>query len=363
MEFVKAMVSVIIPVYNAEAYLRDIMTDLTNQSYQNMEIIVIDDGSQDGSAGIIQAFAEKDNRIQYIHIPNGGPSKARNIGLGLARGEYIRFIDADDRITSDSMRNMFLPFEENSDIDLVMGNYSTDADNRYFTGEEIEAGFVDSETFAEIFIKHIKTFYFGVPWNKLYKRDIIEQYQIRFNEAIIWCEDFLFNVEYFSKCKKMYFLNVPQGVYQYCTRENGITASISKTSLEEIDKIDKLRYQWMQKYCAAYGLQEIFELEWKYANLYENLTTITRYFRNDTLGMKYQKFKECISGEGAYQYISIKCKETHYKVWHLLKEACEKQKYRKAFLVFILKGFQYKYIRKWFLRTEMSIMESEIKKL
>ena len=209
MEVINERISVVLPVYNAEKYIRDALVDLTNQLYRDIEIIVIDDGSTDGSASIIQDFKENDDRIQFIHTKNGGPSKARNLALEIAKGKYIRFIDADDRIPNDSMSNLINAYRENTDIDLVIGNFMTDIKNGYFTGSELQNENVDSKRFAEIFLDYLKSFYFGVPWNKLYKREIIEKYHIRFNEEIDWCEDFLFNVEYFSKCKRMYILNLP----------------------------------------------------------------------------------------------------------------------------------------------------------
>ena len=355
-------ISIIVPVYNAECYLKDILCDLIKQSYQNLEIIIINDGSTDESEMIIQEYACKDKRIINIQTENGGPSKARNLGLSLAKGEYIRFVDADDRIPSDSMSNMVRAIEQEEDIDLVIGNYVTNTGKGYFTGKELQEGKIDSKEFAEIFIEHVKSFYFGVPWNKLYKREIIEKNQIRFNEDIDWCEDFLFNVQYFAESKRMYFLNLPQGVYQYCTRETGITANVSQWKLETIERIDTMRYNAMKSYCSKFDLLKIFELEWKYADLYEKLATVTKYFRNDSIWVKYQKFQSYISDD-AYQYICIKWNKTNYKVWRLLKEACENEKYMKVFVYFIIKGFYRKYVENTFSKTEKGIKENETKKL
>ena len=262
MKVSEKIVSIIIPVYNAEHYLEDILNDLILQTYQKIEIIIINDGSKDGSSDIIREYARKDNRIQYVLTENGGPSRARNLGLSIAQGDYIRFIDADDRLPLNSIQNMVNAIERNTEADIVIGNYTIEKQEEYFTGIEIEEGLLESKEFAEQFIKRMKTFYFGVPWNKLYKREIIEKYQLRFNESMIWCEDAFFNIEYYSKCNKMYILNIPDGVYTYCTRDTGITSGISKKSIEEIDGIEALRYQYMKKYCTLYAMQDFFELEW-----------------------------------------------------------------------------------------------------
>lgn len=362
MELIKKRISVILPVYNAEKYLRDVLNDLLNQSYSNMEIIVVDDGSSDGSAKIIQEYTERNDKIQAIHIKNSGPSKARNVGLEIAKGEYIRFIDADDRIPEDSMKNMIEVYSANIDVDLVIGNFITDINRGYFLGSELKEEKVDSKKFAEIFIDYAKSFYFGVPWNKLYKREIIENNRIRFNEQIIWCEDFMFNVTYFSACKNMYILSRPKGLYKYCIRENGITFSLSERNIEEIVKIDELRYNHMKEYCDKLGLGEDFELEWKYSNLYEKLSVVTKYFRNEYIIEKYRKFKKYLSGDDVYQYICKKLNKTNHRVWNILKEAVETQKFVKAFLYFIAKGVQGKYMEKFHFIVDKEIGENEMKK-
>lgn len=362
MELINGTISVIIPAYNAEKFIQDVLDDLTEQLYQDMEIVVIDDGSTDKSAKKIQKIAQKDKRIQFIHTENGGPSKARNLALDIAKGEYIRFIDADDRIPQDSMSNLVNIYKDNSDIDLVIGNYLMDNGTGYFTGRELPNEKVDSKSFAEIFVDHMKSFYFGVPWNKLYKREIIEKYHIRFNEEIDWCEDFLFNVEYYSKCKEIYFLNLSQGVYHYCTHDTGITANVSKKRIEEFEYIETLRYEKMQEYCKQFGLLEEFELVWKYSELYERLSTITKYFRNDHIWTKFNKFKQCLNEEDAYLYICRKWNKTNFKVWYLLKEAIETNKYLKVFMYFIIKGIYNKHLCRLLPRAEKGVQEEENKK-
>ena len=118
MKVSEKIVSIIIPVYNAEHYLEDILNDLILQTYQKIEIIIINDGSKDGSADIIREYARKDNRIQYVLTENGGPSRARNLGLSIAQGDYIRFIDADDRLPLNSIQNMVS--QEKADTEHVL---------------------------------------------------------------------------------------------------------------------------------------------------------------------------------------------------------------------------------------------------
>ena len=108
----KYLVSVIIPVYNSSLYLQDILDDVKKQTYKKLEIIVIDDGSSDNSLEIARENERTDQRIQVYSFQNGGQSRARNIGLRIAKGQFIRFIDADDRVPADSIENMLSPFVE-----------------------------------------------------------------------------------------------------------------------------------------------------------------------------------------------------------------------------------------------------------
>ena len=128
-------ISIIVPLYNAEKYIEQTIEDLITQTYQNIEIIMINDGSVDKSEDIVRKYAREDDRIKVISIENQGPSKARNVGLDLATGDYIRFVDADDRIPRDSMEQLMQPYLDDSELDLVIGNYRTIPEMGYFTGD------------------------------------------------------------------------------------------------------------------------------------------------------------------------------------------------------------------------------------
>lgn len=351
----KDKISVIVPVYNAENYLNDTLNDLCMQTYEKIEIILIDDGSSDGSWNIIQDYAKKDDRIKVLSVKNGGPSKARNIGLELASGEYIRFIDADDRIPYDSMERMISIFQSHENIDLVLGNYICNPMKNYFLGDVFTEGIVTPEKFVCHFIKFLKSFYYGVPWNKLYRKEIIDQYGIRFDESIIWCEDFLFNVEYFEKCRAMYYINCTNGIYKYCIRETSITGELfERKHGVNFQRISALRYDNARKFCDKYGMGELFELEWKFASLYDELSAAVKKKYSKSFRSRYKEFKRLISQEGVYQYVCARQDEFDLKVWKDIKCAIERQHYLKPFLFFLLKGYMVTYfnpvmplIRRW----------------
>lgn len=341
---VKKKISVIIPVYNAEEYLEDLLNDLCLQTYADMEILIINDGSTDSSWDIICKHMREDKRINAVSVENGGPSKARNIGLDMAEGEYIRFVDADDRLPYDSMEQMINVFLVNDDIDLVLGNYICEPMKNYFLGDVFAEGFVEPERFVCHFIKFLKSFYYGVPWNKLYRKEIIDYYNIRFNEKIIWCEDFLFNVDYFEKCRAMYYINLKNGVYKYCIHESGITGElVDKKKAINFKEISSLRYEKAKKYCAKYGMEDLFDSEWKFASLYDELSAATKKKYSRSFRKRYREFKRLLSQDGVYCYVYVRQEDFDMKVWKEIKYAIEKQRYLKPFLFFWVKGYMVTY--------------------
>lgn len=336
-------ISVIVPVFNAEKYLDDTLGDLISQTYKELEIIIVNDGSRDKSAEIIDKYKKLDNRIKAITLKNSGPSKARNAGLKHATGEYIRFIDADDRIPFDSMEKIVEPFIQNKKIDFVIANYLSKPDKGYFTGSKLKNMLINKKELAELFLGYMKTFYVGVPWNKLYKRSIINKYNISFKEDVIWCEDFLFNIEYIKKIEQAYLLNVKNGVYQYCIREEGITCNLKNQEWDMLHNIDGIRYQVAKDFWCQFVEENIFEIQWNNAELYKKILNITKYYSN-RLDVRYEQFKKYLMGKDVYKYIMLKCKQSNSFDWKLLKKAVRKNKYFGAFVYFSVKGFCARYL-------------------
>ena len=116
------MISVIVPIYNVEQYLKKCIESIISSTYANLEIILVDDGSTDGSGKICDEFQAKDKRIRVVHKKNGGLSDARNVGLEIARGEFVSFIDSDDYIDSEMFEEVLTQFDKNTDI-VIYGRY------------------------------------------------------------------------------------------------------------------------------------------------------------------------------------------------------------------------------------------------
>ncbi|MDO5152014.1 MAG: glycosyltransferase [Eubacteriales bacterium] len=172
------LISVIVPVYGVEKYLDKCLGSITGQTYRNLEIILIDDGSPDGSGVICDAWAAKDSRIKVIHKENGGAGAARNAGLDIARGERIAFVDSDDYIAPDMYRHLSELLDGGADI-AECGFISVSGDQAEFGRE---SSFVTVYTSQDAMREHIRdTVFRQLIWNKLYRREVIKG--IRFPEG------------------------------------------------------------------------------------------------------------------------------------------------------------------------------------
>ncbi|AHF12738.1 glycosyl transferase family 2 [Barnesiella viscericola DSM 18177] len=188
------LISVIIPVYNAEPFLPACLDSVLSQDYSSFEILVIDDGSTDNSAAIIDRYAAREPRIVALHQSNAGVSAARNRGLAEARGEYIAFVDADDRVTSSYLSHL-LSVQADLMIAGISLLYESSGRTESHGFEHTRSAHTDRERgmiFADAEI-HDTT---KGPCNKLFKREIIEQHHLRFDPRYSYGEDHLFVLEF-----------------------------------------------------------------------------------------------------------------------------------------------------------------------
>ncbi len=215
-------VSVIVPVYNAEQAIGRCLDSILNQEYKDLEVIPVDDGSKDHSGEILQLYADKDPRVKPIWKENGGVSSARNAALEAATGEYIQFMDADDWITMDSTKMLVRRMEEGRS-DMVIANfYRVSGDRVAEKGEIEEKEVMTRNQFVEYMMQAPANYYYGVLWNKLYKRSIIEEHHIRMDENISFSEDFAFNLEYLVYAQFVAALQFP--VYYYVKTEGSLVS-------------------------------------------------------------------------------------------------------------------------------------------
>jgi len=198
-------VSIIVPVYNCEKYIKKCIESIKAQTYKNWELILIDDDSKDESGRICDEYAEKNNNIYVYHIENNGPANARNIGLSYAKGTYCMFVDADDYIEKNALEilNNIIQ-EENQDI-IFYCNYN----EGYYNGEFIQNNnkvlkfdIKSNEDMKKNFNLLFDEFYTHPVWNKLYNKNFIDKVGAKFPFGINSAEDFIFNMELYQNVKK-----------------------------------------------------------------------------------------------------------------------------------------------------------------
>ena len=226
----RPMVSIIVPVYNAEQYLRRCVDSILNQEYTDFEVFLVNDGSTDSSGDICEEYGNKDTRVIVIQKENTGVSDSRNLALDRARGKYLQFLDSDDWITPDATR-LFVRAAEEYGCDMVISDFYRVVGERLSPKGDIEEeGVLTREEFAAHMMENPADFYYGVLWNKLYRRDIVEEHNLRMDTDISWCEDFMFNLEYIRYAKVFYALHAP--IYYYVKRKGSLASqgiNISKT--------------------------------------------------------------------------------------------------------------------------------------
>lgn len=226
----KPTVSIIIPIYNAQKTICRCIESILNQEYSDFELILADDGSTDSSGAICDEYATKDSRIQVIHKKNTGVSDTRNLAISQAGGTYLQFVDSDDWITPDATKLLVRAATEHH-CDLVISDFYRVVGERVSHKGDIEDdGVLTREEFAAHMMENPADFYYGVLWNKLFRRDLIEKYNLRMDTSVSWCEDFLFNLEYILHAEVFYALQAP--IYYYVKTKGSLASqgmSISKT--------------------------------------------------------------------------------------------------------------------------------------
>ena len=223
-------VSIIVPVYNVADYLRRGIESVLSQSFQDFELILVDDGSTDDSGVICDEYAARDRRIRVAHKGNGGVSSARNVGLDLAVGEWVFFMDPDDELFPDGLATLVGGISE--DVDIVMGGYEEyriDGTLLRTIDPSLKKAFLDkSKSLRPLFAPYSSDFgYVGHAWLRLYRMRVIRENGIRFDESIAIREGTLFNVAYICLSRGTTF-SISKPIYRYYHRETSAVWSLSK---------------------------------------------------------------------------------------------------------------------------------------
>lgn len=275
-------VSVIIPVYNTQKYLEKCLNSLLSQSLRDIEIICIDDGSTDNSLDILNKFAQNDKRIKVLTQKNKGQSVARNVGIRVAKGEYIGFIDSDDWADENMFEKLYKNANKyDSDISMCSISVYDEKTGEYSTKDPYLTLDLFPSSFENRAFNYIDTldFIFRIcvtPWNKIYRREFLIEKNLFFIEGLNF-EDNVFNLQTFVEAEKVSLIKEPLVVYR---RASETSYTFSKTGNREHKKLDFFK---------------IFEIEEKYLKekeIYEQLEDYFTETKKNTLLYWYKKVSD-----------------------------------------------------------------------
>ncbi len=232
------LVSIIVPIFNAEKFLHTCIESVIGQSYREIELVLIEDGSTDTSKSICEQYTFTDNRVKLFSQKNQGPAAARNNGVKQAQGEYIFFLDADDFIDKNSIKILSDAARQHRP-DLVMGNFSKQENNNRIIPQEVTFKIgakpftdplkmltrTDINNYLKHFLQYPSNHLISYCWARLYKTAIIKDNNIFANEEMHLFEDLIFNLEYLKHAQTTIFIN--QGIYNYVMHNSHISASMA----------------------------------------------------------------------------------------------------------------------------------------
>ncbi len=267
----QALVSVVVPVYNAEPYLEACIRSLLAQTYQNLEIILVDDGSTDCGYSICKRF-EKDSegKVRVVHKENGGVSSARNLGITLAEGEYLIFVDADDLVHRELLEIYMEANDRGKVLICQISSDKNDLDKKY--GDKWKDGICNysKENFMELFIQN----YMNSPCNKLYNIEVLRKNNIRFRENLNLGEDLIFNLEYF-RCSSSEYALIMYPLYCYQGDHRG---SLTNDFRPDLFDVQLELFQILKEFLYSERLWNIKNQKLYYGVLWDRLYLTVRIY-------------------------------------------------------------------------------------
>ena len=235
----ETQVSIIIPVYNVEPYLRQCLDSVLGQTFKNFEVLLVNDGSSDSSGDICREYVEKDSRFHYFEKENGGLSDARNYGIERAQGEYLTFIDSDDFVNEKHLENLFLA-SRLTNADITIGGFSRFENGTfwlyqdYFSSDSL-VSFTSTQA-----IQHLDSMFdvpflnFSTAWGKLFKRELFSELRFPYGK---YAEDQFIIWKLYLKARSIYTFNVDSYVYRI--NKNGMSSVFSLKHLDYIEALEE----------------------------------------------------------------------------------------------------------------------------
>lgn len=253
-----ATISVIIPAYNSESSLAACLDSVLAQGFTDFEVLAVDDGSTDGTAALISRYAEQDGRVVAISKANGGVSSARNAGLDRAGGEYVCFVDADDTVEEGYLQGLL---DAMGEADLAVCGIFRGSEEKWVSLSPPQA-----TVKLEDFKKDITTYGFYLiqnpPWNKLYKRELIEAHHLRFDEKMTCMSDHRFNLEYLPHCSMIAMTSAR--LYHYYIIRGSITRRFNPDFCPSNKALAQLTLNFYEPSPEADKANYLFD-KWRYA--------------------------------------------------------------------------------------------------
>jgi glycosyltransferase involved in cell wall biosynthesis len=248
-------ISVIVPVYKVEQYLDRCLNSIVNQTYRELEIILVDDGSPDSCPQMCEDWARKDRRIKVIHKQNEGLGLARNSGLAEATGEYVSFVDSDDYIDTNAYAEIVAKIREDDPDVCYFSLYILKHDGSVVTidnpyPQRVENSEIRTDLIPTCFGKSLRRTYdsyiLGSSWMGVYRRELLAAHHIAFkSERQYLCEDYIFTLEVCLYARRVSFIKAP--FYYYCENQSSLTHSYRKDRLEKSEILYRYMVSLIQK--------------------------------------------------------------------------------------------------------------------
>ena len=258
------LVTVIVPVYNVERWLEQCLESVASQTYTHLEIIVVDDGSTDGSATLCDQWAERDSRIKVIHKPNGGLSDARNAALDVAQGEFITFVDSDDFVDVRCVELLLNALNDNPNCDIAVGHWQEFDDGTEPTPKQTDAKtrvFTPQEAALDIFYQKSLT---HSAWGRMFRRHFFDgEHAVRFPVGMLY-EDLAVIMPLLDQASGVVF--IPDVIYFYRKRQSSIIGTFNKRRTHVLNILDDLQHKaphqfpWLERAIKSRRLSACFNI-------------------------------------------------------------------------------------------------------
>lgn len=339
------IITVMVPVYNVEKYLDKCITSILNQSYKNIDVLLINDGSTDRSGEICDKYAELDKRVRVIHKANEGVSKTRNQGIECANGKYLVFVDSDDYLEIDYCKKLYDTQQQYGDA-FVMCGFKTvfvSGEEEFFCFEKVEKL---SELSTKDIIELIEKWLLNSPCNKLYLVNELKKEKIKMPEDLSLAEDLLFNFEYMDKLVGDKIVVINEGLYNYRLQSSGtLNSKYYPDQLEIMERVNDRLYKLCKKIKihnmeAFYGIA-LLHLENAMKNNLkrDNSESFFEKISKNNAIMRSDEYQNCLtkSGNTFSKVRRIICRMGNYLLLELFYKICTILNPIKEFLYINLK--------------------------